>query len=461
MTRHRKTAELVSSCWLRTLLLILTSLTAAATVPFLGRAGWQFPFQSPPVPKQKDEHFVPGELLVRFRKDAAIPKDRGMEMSVLSGGRQIPLLLSPLEGPEIVEGLRLGRVSPDDANEAIEALKLRPDVLYAEPNYLRRKSIAPNDPQYPELWGLNNTGQQGGTPGVDIQAEQAWNTTTGNRNVVVAVIDEGIDVNHQDLKPNIWRNPGEIAGNSRDDDGNGFVDDLNGYDFFHNDASVYDGPGTNPDGSQVDAHGTHVAGIIGAVGNNGLGVVGINWQVSLMSLKFLGPDGGSSANAIRAYAYAKQMRDRWVSSGGTRGADIRITNNSYGGDNYSQAEVDAIQSMASSGILFVSSAGNESENNDIVPSYPASYDLPSVISVAAMDRSGVLSFFSNYGSRSVHVGAPGSDILSTTPGNGYSSFFGTSMASPHVAGTAALVLAAHPGLSLARLRGAVLFGASL
>src|SRR6185503_2558110 len=238
------------------------------------------------------------------------------------------------------------------------ALKVRPDVLYAELNFIRRKEVVPNDPRYSEMWNLKNPGGGSAVAGADIKAEPAWNVTTGNGNMVVAVIDEGIDVNHQDLQANIWRNPGETAGNGIDDDANGFVDDVNGYDFVHSDGSVYDGPGTNPDGTIIDLHGTHVAGTIGAVGNNGIGVVGVNWQASLMSLKFLGPDGGTTADLLRALSYAKMMRDRWVNSGGTQGANIRVTNNSYGGGSYAQSEFDAIQSLNASGILFVAAAGN-------------------------------------------------------------------------------------------------------
>ena len=251
---------------------------------------------------------------------------------------------------------------------------------------------------------------------------------------------------------NIWHNPGEIQGNGIDDDGDGYVDDVYGYDFFHNDATVYDGPGNNPDGSTIDAHGTHVAGTIGAVGNNGRGVVGVNWQVSLMSLKFLGPDGGTTSDLLKALAYAKMMRELWLSSNGVKGANIRVTNNSYGGGSYSQAEFDGIQAMGNSGILFVAAAGNDAQDNNVVPSFPASYNLPNVISVAATDRFDNLSGFSNRGSRTVQLGAPGSGILSTTPGNNYSVYSGTSMASPHVAGTAALVLSAHPDFTISRLR---------
>jgi uncharacterized repeat protein (TIGR01451 family) len=407
---------------------------------------------------------VPGQILVRFKKDSEIVKltprfGTHAQIDVADANRQIPIMVERLAvGAEIVSGLRLARVAPDDLELSLALLKARSDVLYAEPNYLRFKSVAPNDPRYTEQWGLQNTGQFSGVAGADIDAEQAWNSTTGNRNVVVAVIDEGIDVSHQDLHANVWQNPGETPGNNIDDDGNGFTDDINGYDFFHNDATVYDGPGTNPDGSTIDAHGTHVAGIVGAVGNNGIGSSGVNWEVSLMSLKFLGPDGGSVADAVRASNYAKSMLELWISSAGTKGANVHVLNNSYGGGGFSQAELDAIKALNSANILFVAAAGNESEDNDAIPSYPASYDVPNVISVASTTRREQLSNFSNKGSLSVHLGAPGSEIVSTMPGNLYGFLSGTSMASPHVAGTAALVLALHPTFSSTRVRAAILFG---
>ncbi|HJU55622.1 MAG TPA: FG-GAP-like repeat-containing protein, partial [Pyrinomonadaceae bacterium] len=260
-------------------------------------------------------------------------------------------------------------------------------------------------------------------------------------------------------------NPGEIPNNSIDDDSNGFIDDVNGWDFFHNDKTVFDGSGAYPS-DDTDAHGTHVAGTIGAVGNNSIGVVGVNWQSSLMSLKVLGRDGESGAPSsvmvtVRAYNYAKMMRDRWVSTGGTKGANIRVLNNSYGGGGRSQAELDAIRALNTSGILFVAAAGNDSRNDDWNPVYPASYDAPNVISVAATNPDDSVSYFSNYGKQTVDLGAPGDDILSTTPNGTYDRYSGTSMASPHVAGAAALVCAANPDISVQRLRAALIYGSEV
>jgi uncharacterized repeat protein (TIGR01451 family) len=411
--------------------------------------------------------FVPGEILIRFRRDAiskgvdeTISKGGKMMLAPLSGaGREIPIQIERVDGAEIVEGLRLARVAPADTLNAIEALNARADVLYAEPNYIRRPDATPNDPQFSNLWGLKNTGQSQGTAGADIDAEAAWNTTTGSRNVVVGIIDEGVDINHPDLSENIWRNASEVPGNNSDDDGNGFVDDVNGYDFFHNDASVYDG---QPTDDETDAHGTHVAGTIGATGNNGQGVVGVNWQVSLMSLKVLGriEEGPASSNVlvtVRAYNYAKMMRDLWASTNGARGANIRVLNNSYGGRGRSQAELDAIRALGQSGILFVTSAGNEAKDNDRFPHYPSNYNASNLISVAATDRFERISSFSNYGPRKVQVAAPGEEILSTTPHGTYAYASGTSMAAPHVSGAAALICAQHPNISLQQLRAALIY----
>jgi uncharacterized repeat protein (TIGR01451 family) len=462
--RHRRRRR--ASSPLFSLLLILSTIVAASFV--LPRAGahmigQQGAFASSVESKASGAEFVPGVVLVRFRKGAEAlgAARKGEQQRVLAlnegegGGREIRVVVERFDGSDLVEGLRLARVPAGDTLEAIEKLRERADVLYAEPNYVRRKdSTTPNDPRFPELWALRNAA----TPNSDIDAEAAWDTTTGSRSVVVGVIDEGIDINHPDLHANIWRNPGETAANGIDDDGNGYADDLNGWDFHHNDASVYDGASM---GGSGDFHGTHVAGTIGAVGNNGVGVAGVNWQVSLMSLKILDDDAeapSSVAVTVRAYNYAKQMRDLYLSSGGTRGANLRILNNSYGGGGRSQAEIEAIGALADAGILFVASAGNNARDNDRFPHYPSNYELPNVIAVASTGHSNSLSsHFSNYGKRTVHMAAPGENILSTLPEGQYGTMNGTSMAAPHVSGAAALLCAAHPNISLERLRAALIY----
>ena len=262
-------------------------------------------------------------------------------------------------------------------------------------------------------------------PGGDIQAPDAWNITKGNRNVVVAVIDTGVDYNHQDLSANMRRNTADCNNNGIDDDGNGYIDDCYGIDTINLDSDPMDD----------NNHGTHVSGIIGAVGNNNVGVVGVNWDVSIMACKFLGPDGtGDIAGAIGCFDYVKTMKDR--------GVNIVATNNSWGSSSYSQSLFDAIDAQRQTGILCIAGAGNSGMNNDKFPSfYPASYNLPNIISVAATDRLDDRAYFSNYGKATVHLGAPGNEILSTTIGNTYSELSGTSMAAPHVTGVAALLKA--------------------
>ncbi|MDQ3684034.1 MAG: S8 family serine peptidase [Acidobacteriota bacterium] len=401
-----------------------------------------------------DARYVPGEVLVRFRSDGDAPaasigagaksgERKWMSLRSREERAEIAAEIERFDGSELVEGLRLARVRPEDTLAAVEAFAERPDVLYAEPNYIWRKDATPNDPRFPEMYALKNTGQSGGFTGADIDAEPAWDITTGSNSVVVGVIDSGVDINHQDLKDNIWTNPGETPNNGVDDDGNGYVDDTNGWDFYHNDRTVFD----NESG---DDHATHVAGTIGARGNNGVGTVGVNWQVSIMSLKVLGPDGGGTvAMFVQAYNYARAMRER--------GVNIRVLNNSYGGADSSQAARDAISQLNQAGILFVASAGNDAADNIRIPHYPSNYDLPNVISVAATDRYDSLSSFSNFSNRNVTMAAPGSSILSTTPNNNYAVFSGTSMASPHVSGAAALVCAAHPGIPLQQLRGVIAY----
>lgn len=316
-------------------------------------------------------------------------------------------------------------------------------VLYAEPDFVIAPKAVPNDPSFTQLWGLNNSGQSGGVVDADIDAPEAWNTTTGSRSVVVAVIDTGVDYTHPDLAANAWRNPGETAGDGIDNDGNGYVDDVYGWDFANNDANPMDDNG----------HGTHVSGTIGAVGNNGVGVAGVNWQVSIMGLKFLSASGsGSTSAAIAAVNYATRMRRDF-------GINVVASNNSWGGGGFSTALRDAIDAGGRAGILFVAAAGNEATNIDTTPSYPAAYTSTSIISVAATDRSNRLASFSNFGATGVDLAAPGVSIYSTLPNNRYGTYSGTSMATPHVAGAVALLAAANPNATSSQIRTAILSAA--
>ncbi|MDC0936832.1 S8 family serine peptidase [Pirellulales bacterium] len=312
--------------------------------------------------------------------------------------------------------------------DAIAVYSSHPSVAYAEPDYAINLTIEPDDTQYDELWGLHNTGQTGGIVDIDIDAPEAWEVTQGSSSTVVAVIDTGVDYRHPDLASNIWVNSAEQDGAPGvDDDGNGYIDDIHGYDFF------------NRDGDPLDDHnhGTHVAGTIGAAGNNAAGVVGVNWEVQIMALKFLSAQGsGSVSGAIEAVNYA-------VANGAS------ISNNSWGDYNFSLALRDAIADADEAGHIVVAAAGNGNfqgieVDNDQFPFYPASYEVDNVISVAAIDHSGAKAGFSNYGASSVDVGAPGVSILSTLIGSGYGTFSGTSMASPHVAGVTALVRGLYP-----------------
>jgi subtilisin family serine protease len=468
-----------------TLILSLLLITAAV-VPFVTRGARGQSDSAPQVLRRasaKSEatrassaEFVPGHVLVRFRSEAAAARAEASptisRATILDAtSPEIAARVERFEGSDLVRGLRLAYVEPAETLAAIEAFKSRTDVLYAEPDYVRRASVVPNDTNFATMWAMRNTGQLGGTVGADIKATQAWDITTGSSNVVVGVIDEGIDISHPDLAANIWTNPGEVAGNGVDDDGNGKIDDVHGWDFSTCTGSdpstnpacgnntVYDGPGNNADtGLPIDAHGTHVAGTIGAVGNNSTGVVGVNWNVKILPLKFLSPTSGAASNAIRAEAYAKALRDKWNTTGGAQGANVRVLSNSYGGGGSSQAELDSITAVGASGILFVVAAGNESSNNDIIPTFPSSYVATNLISVAATNRVDQIDpNYSNYGPRTVHIAAPGTSIISTFPGNTYSSISGTSMATPHVSGVAALVLAANPNLTVQQLRSIVLY----
>ncbi|MBM4240634.1 MAG: peptidase S8/S53 subtilisin kexin sedolisin [Euryarchaeota archaeon] len=324
-----------------------------------------------------------------------------------------------------VPGLQLVKIPETiKIQDAIARYQQNPDVLYAESNYKFRTEVIPNDSYYSSLWGLTK-----------INAPSAWDITTGSSNVIIAVLDTGVDINHPDLQANIWINTVEIPGNGIDDDDNDFIDDVYGWNFLNDNNIISDDNG----------HGTHVAGIIGAVGNNAQGTTGVMWNVKIMALKFLGSTGKGDVNdAIEAINYARLM-------------GAHIISNSWGGPDYSQALKDIIDASQA---LFVCAAGNDpyygGDNNDVTPTYPASYLSPNIIAVAASDQNDNLASFSNYGLNSVDVTAPGVSIYSTKPSSSYGYLSGTSMATPYVSGLAGLIKALRPDLNNLEIKSTIL-----
>lgn len=381
----------------------------------------------------KQAEFVSGEVVVQLKRQSTKGKIAayGMQAQSLKNvlSRKYSANVEQFRtDPSLLKVKVQGSVS---MSQLLADIKDNNTVQFAEPNFVYRafdldevQGVLPNDPDFSKTWGLHNVGQadpkgQTGTAGVDIDATLAWAAGTGSHDMVVAVIDTGVDYTHEDLQNNIYSNANEIADNNIDDDGNGYVDDVRGWDFQQNDNDPMDD----------HSHGTHCSGTIGGDGNNGIGVAGVNWKVRIMPLKFLSASGsGSLADAVEAINYATKM-------------GVHVMSNSWGGGGFSQAMADAIKAAQDKGILFVAAAGNEGNNNDANPAYPASYAFENVISVAATDNRDQKASWSNWGMRSVHFGAPGVNIYSTVlmSKGKYDTFSGTSMACPHVAGAAALL----------------------
>jgi len=367
---------------------------------------------------------VPGQLLVKYVAGSS----RTVKANVTRMLNTVVIRDYPTFNLQLV-----GLPADMTIEQGITAFQNLAGVAYVEPNYIYQACVIPNDPSYPSLWGMEKIG-----------APDAWDVTTGNQQIVVADIDTGVDYTHPDLAANMWINTGEIPGNDIDDDNNGYVDDIYGINAIK---------GATPgDPMDDEGHGTHTAGTIGAIGNNGEGVVGVNWKVKIMALKFLDDKGeGDTADAITCFEYVLMMKQR--------GVNIRVTSNSWGslgGD--SQALEDAIDACGAVGIVNVCAAGNNYhwDNDGWLPYYPASFPSPSIISVAASDQNDNIADFSNYGATSVDIAAPGVNILSTKLGGGYEPKSGTSMACPHVAGAAALMVSLLPDLSVADIKSLIM-----
>ncbi len=376
--------------------------------------------------------YVPNQILVKYKAGisaaARSVNRRSMRAAVKQQFSKFAVEQWSLPGNVSVEA-------------AVKQLQADPNIEFAEPNYRRYPRAIPNDPSFSQQWAMQNTGQTingavVGAANADMNLVTAWNTTTGSANVIVAVIDDSVDITHPDLATNIWSNAGEIAGNSIDDDGNGYIDDVNGWDFLNRDNDPSADVGT------AQGHGSSVAGCIGAVGNNAVGITGVNWAVSIMPLKF----GFDVASELAAMQYA-------IDNG------AHIVNASWGGPQYSIAESGGIQLLQNAGILLVVAAGNYDTNNDFVPDYPSSLVNPNILSVAASTPTDTLAAWSHYGATSVDVAAPGETIYtlgSPITGTAYSYLNGTSFSSPYVAGIAALIKANKPTATYQEMKGRIL-----
>lgn len=407
------------------------------------------------------EH-IPGEILIQYRSGInALERFQHTAAFGATPTETIHTRTMKLLGQGAME--RVSLPPGMSIASACASISADPDVLFAEPNYIYHPTAVSNDPDYTNgsLWGMYGSdspdvaGPSGTTNEYGSNAEAAWLAdVTGSRDIVVGIVDEGVDITHPDLVDNIWVNPFETPGDGIDNDGNGYIDDIHGWNFSDNNNVVFT--------SGQDDHGTHVAGTIGGVGNNTTGVAGVNWEVTMIPAKFLGPTGGSTSDAVRAIDYLTDLKIR-------HGINLVASNNSWGGGGYSDSLKSAIIRAAKAEILFVCAAGNDNLDNDVFTSYPSQYSTltgtttetaasyDSVIAVAAIGPDGSRASFSSYGLTTVDLGAPGVSIRSTVGGGGYDDYSGTSMATPHVTGAIALYASIQPGsVTGAQMRGALL-----
>jgi hypothetical protein len=385
-----------------------------------------------------------GELLIKFKKGISADA-RSSVLSRIKGSVAKQILTKAMQHFGDNDGVYKIKI-PISVEDAINKLKGLSEIVYAEPNYLYYHAAMSNDPYFTNgsLWGmygdLSSPANQYGS-----QASEAWaKGHTGSSSVYVGLIDEGAMYAHEDLAANFWTNPYDPV-DGVDNDGNGYIDDVHGWDFFNDDNTTFDGIG--------DDHGTHTAGTIGAAGGNGKGVAGVNWKVTIINAKFLGPFNGSTEDAILSVDYLTDLKIR-------HNLKLVTTSNSWGGGGFSQGLKDAIERGGKADILFCAAAGNNSRNNDVSAYYPATYTSPNIISVASITNAGLLSWFSDYGATTVDIAAPGSGVYSTLPGSGgtstYGSYDGTSMATPHVAGAIALAASIRTGLTARQLKAIIM-----
>ncbi len=388
-----------------------------------------------------------GELIIKFRDGATAADQDSVRRAI--GAQKVDVVRAGRTGKGEMSLMRMPMIA--DVASVVRVLSMNPAVEYAEPNWIYNHTAVSNDTYFTNgsLWGMygdaSSPVNQYGS-----QAAEAWAAGhTDCSGVLIGVIDEGIYFNHSDLAANIWTNPFDPA-DGVDNDGNGYVDDVRGWDFDGNSNNINSG-GANDD------HGTHVSGTIAGVGGNGAGVAGVCWSgVKLISGRFLGRRGGTTANAIKAVDYFTDLKTR-------HGLNIAATNNSWGGGGFSQALQDAIGRAETAGILFVAAAGNSGANNDTTASYPSNYPNSNVLAVAALASNGTLASYSQYGATTVDICAPGSAVNSTVPRSSkgvltsaYASYSGTSMATPHVTGAVALYASSHPGASAANIKSAIM-----